>query len=195
MIRTSEDLAIGSFEGSEIVYDETMKGKERLRAIDRSTPAMSRGLPMIPMRETVMVRLLRGAVVGMGQCFERMFARMGMSEHAFHVLCLLLSEEDGTCSPSELSELVGASRANMTRILDELSGLGFIVRESDLRDARRTVVHITDTGRAAVLAAANQVVDPLRQAFAGLSRDEFDTLDALLRKAIESFDTSLSAPR
>lgn len=172
-----------------------MKGIDRLAAIDRSTPAMAHALPDVPMAQTVMVRLLRVAVVGMGQSFERVFRHLGMSEHEFHVLCLLMSDDHGEASPSELSEMVGASRGNMTRLLDLLDRSGYITRESDERDARRTVVRITAAGRRAASNAVPKLAGPLEQAFSGLSVAEFKQLDALLRKAIASFDRSLSTSR
>lgn len=172
-----------------------MKGIERLAAIDRSTPAMARALPDVPMRETVMVRLLRVAVIGMGQCFDGVFRHLGLSEHEFHVLCLLMSEDSGEASPSELSELVGASRANMTRLLDLLSRAGHITRETDTRDARRSVVRITEKGRREATAAVDKLSVPLKRAFAGLTPTEYTQLSALLRKLVESFDRTATTGR
>src|SRR5258708_12021251 len=43
----------------EYLQVEPMNGGSRLSAIDRSTPAMSRALPDLPMRETLLSRLLR----------------------------------------------------------------------------------------------------------------------------------------
>src|SRR2546422_6843908 len=97
-----------------------MRGTERLPAVERSTPPMASALPDLPMAETVMVRLIRISVVGLGQYFEPVFRDLDLTESSFHVLCLLVASADGMASPSELSELVGTSRANMTRILDSL---------------------------------------------------------------------------
>ena len=84
-----------------------------------------------PMAETVMVRLIRISVVGLGQFFEPVFREIGLSENSFHVLCLLMASDRNRASPSTLSEMVGTSRANMTRILDELEGGGFVSRASE----------------------------------------------------------------
>lgn len=167
-----------------------MKGIERLQAIDRSALPMARALPAVPMNATTLVRLLRVAVIGMGQCFDRVFRNLELSEHAFHVLSLLMAQEDGESSPSDLCELVGATRTHMTRILDELVGLGLMTRQADARDGRRAVCSITPQGRLAALHAGDQLAGPLTKAFSGLSPHEMDELAALLRKAVRSFDES-----
>lgn len=151
---------------------------------------MVKALPDLPMPETVMVRLIRISVVGLGHFFERVFRDLGLTEYSFHVLCLLVASENGLTSPSELSELVGTSRANMTRILDSLVTDGLATRSVESRDARRFVICITPKGRKMAVNAVPELIGPLKRAFSGLSPDEFSVLDQLLRKAIVSFDKS-----
>lgn len=161
-----------------------------MAAVKRSTRPMAEALPDLPMPETVMVRLIRIAVVGLGQFFEPVFRAIGLNENSFHVLCLLLASDHGQASPSTLSELVGTSRANMTRILDALVNEGLATRAIEKMDNRRHVIKITAAGRRAATDAVPQLAAPLTQAFSGLSPEEFAQLDALLRKAIKSFDKS-----
>jgi MarR family transcriptional repressor of emrRAB len=172
-----------------------MRGIERLAAVNRSTPAMAEALPNLPMAQTVMVRLIRIGVVGLGQFFEPVFRAIGLGESSFHVLCLLMASEHGEASPSELSELVGTSRANMTRILDELTAEKLITRRPEERDGRRFIIQITSAGRKVANAAAPKLAEPLQRAFADLTPEEFALLDKLLRKAIISFDKSATPLR
>ena len=165
-----------------------MRGLERLAAVDRSTPAMAEALASLPMGETVMIRLMRISVVGLGQFFEPVFRTLGLTETSFHVLCLLMAAEDGSASPSELSDLVGTSRANMTRVLDGLIEEGLVQRASSIRDARRAVIQITPGGREMAMNALPRLEQPLKRAFEDLSPDEFATMDRLLRKVIRAFD-------
>jgi MarR family transcriptional repressor of emrRAB len=165
-----------------------MKGTERLASVQSSTPRMARALPDLPMAGTVMVRLLRAAVFGMGNFFEPVFRTLDLTEHSFHVLCLLVASEKGTASPSELSELVGTSRANMTRILDELIEDGMVSRTVATRDGRRHVIAITAAGRKKVRDTVPRIAEPIHSAFSGLSAEEMAHLDRLLRKLIMSFD-------
>ena len=172
-----------------------MKGIERLASVDSSTPRMARALPDLPMAGTVMVRLLRISLFGMGAFFEPVFRALDLSESSFHVLCLLVAAEGGTASPSELSELVGTTRANMTRILDELVEDGYITRSTATRDGRRQIVAIVAAGRRKVRDTVPRLAGPINAAFSGLGEAEMWQLDGLLRKLIVSFDKSAQALR
>ncbi|MCK9285640.1 MAG: MarR family transcriptional regulator [Rhodocyclaceae bacterium] len=165
-----------------------MRGIERLAAVKRSTPAMAAALPDLPMPETVMIRLLRISAYGLGTYFEPVFRRLGLTENSFHVLCLLVAAEEGSASPSELSELVGTSRANMTRILDALVSEGLVSRTIETRDGRRHVIKITRAGLKAANDAVPKMIEPLKRAFSDLSPEEFAVMEKLLRKTITSFD-------
>jgi len=172
-----------------------MKGIERLASVESTTPRMARALPEMPMDGTVLVRLIRISAFGMGNFFEPVFRELDLSEHSFHVLCLLVASENGTASPSELSEMVGTSRANMTHILEDLVEEGFVSRAIASRDARRHVIAITAAGRRKVRETVPQIVEPIHRAFSGLSKAEMALLDQLLRKLIVSFDQGARALR
>lgn len=168
-----------------------MKGSQRLLNLDGSTPRMASALPEMPMEETMMARLLHISLFGMGNFFENMFRELGFTENSFHVMCLLISAKGGSGSPSDLSEMVGTSRANMTRILAELEQLGYIKRAPSARDGRRQVVTITALGRRRTQETVPQIAAPLREAFAGLSESEMTMLSRLLRRLVVSFDQGL----
>jgi MarR family transcriptional repressor of emrRAB len=170
-----------------------MKGIERLSAVESSTPRMARALPAMPMPPTVMVRLIRISAFGLGNFFEPVFRALSLSENAFHALCLLVASEHGRAAPSELSEMVGTSRANMTRILDELLQAGLVSRTVHARDGRRFEIGITASGRQRVRDVVPRMIEPLNRAFSGLSPEEFTLLDGLLRKLIVSLDQSARA--
>lgn len=165
-----------------------MRGIERLAAVNRSTEPMATALPNLPMTETVLIRLLRISVYGLVPYFEPVFRRIGLKETAFHVLCLLLTSEGGTASPSELSEMVGTSRANMTHILDSLESDGFVSRTVASTDGRRHSIKITRAGAKAANDAVPKLAEPLQNAFSDLSPEEVAVLDKLLRKTIVSLD-------
>ena len=68
-----------------------MRGIEKLAAVERSTPPMAEAFPALPMAETVLLRLLRIGLSGLGQFMEPVFQQIGLNDHAFHVLCLLVA--------------------------------------------------------------------------------------------------------
>jgi MarR family transcriptional repressor of emrRAB len=149
---------------------------------------MAEVLPELPSRESTMIRLFRIGVMGLGRYFDPVFRKIGLPESAYHALCLLVASEGGKASPSLLSDMVGTSRANMTRIVETLAGGGLIVRDSDDSDGRRQTIAITASGREFATNALPILAEPVRQAFSDLTEEEFAQLDFLLRKAIASFD-------
>jgi MarR family transcriptional regulator, negative regulator of the multidrug operon emrRAB len=165
-----------------------MNGQMRLAHVGSSTPRMAKALTGMPMDQTTMVRLLRITAFGLGNFFEPAFRSWGLTEHTFHVLCLLMASETGSAAPSELAEMVGTSRANMTRILEELTADGWIERRVAERDGRRQVISITAEGRRKVRDTVPRIAEPLQRAFSDLSSQEFALLDKLLRKLIVSLD-------
>lgn len=149
---------------------------------------MAKALPDLPMDGAVMVRLLRISGSGLTDFFEPVFRAQDLSENSFHVLCLLVASDTGSASPSELSDMVGTSRANMTRILDELERDGRVARTVAARDARRHVIAITAEGREKVRDTVPRIAEPIQRAFSDLSAEEFALLTKLLKKLIVSLD-------
>ncbi len=154
---------------------------------------MERAIPDLPADCALMIRLVRITLYGMGQYFEPVFRDIGMNESSFHALCLLVSNEQGTASPADLAELVGVTRANMTRILDGMVERGMATRESHARDGRRAVIRVTPAGRRAVREGVPKLAGPLKGAFTDFTDAEFSQLDYLLRKLILSFDKGVIA--
>ncbi len=166
-----------------------MRGVLKLASVKRSTPAMAAALPQLPMPQAVMVRLVHILSSTMTAYYEPVFRDVGPTENVFHVLCLLLAAEDGKASPGELTELVGTSKANMSRILDWLVSEGLVSRTPETMDARRHVIQIKPKGRRVASEAVPKMLEPLSKAFSGLTPDEFATLTTLMQKAILSLDT------
>lgn len=80
--------------------------------------------------------------------FEEFLSEHGLSQGRFTVLMLLNCDENqGTASPSELSEAAGVSRAAMTAIIDGLEKEGLVAREPHPEDRRKLGVRISDRGR------------------------------------------------
>src|SRR5687767_3478894 len=124
-----------------------MKSIDRLAAIDTSSPRLSAGLPDIPLQLVVLMRLVRAASQGMSDYLGPFLRPSGFTESSLHTLMLLFASRDGAASPGMLCELVGQTRANMTRILENLSKGKLVSRATDGQDGRRQVIRITTEGR------------------------------------------------
>lgn len=165
-----------------------MNGQIRLNKVASSAPRMAEALPNLPQAGTVMVRLLRISGTGLSDFFEPAFRALDLSEHSFHVLCLLIASETGSASPSELSDLIGTSRSNITRIIEDLESRGWVRRSVAPRDARRLIIALTESGRNKVTDTVPRIAPAIQRAFSGLSAEEFALLGTLLRKLITSLD-------
>lgn len=169
-----------------------MKGNEKLDMVAQSTPRMKESLPKLPMNGTVLIRLLRIADTAVLDYFDPIFRNLNLSEHSFHVLCLLIASRDGTATPSQLSDMIGTSRANMTRILKELQSAGWVDRCVVPRDRRRFVIHITSEGRQKVSDTVPQIAGPIDNAFSDLDHHEVNQLHFLLSKLTRSLSKPLT---
>lgn len=134
--------------------------------------------------------MIRSALMGLRNFLDPVYRHMGLTDSSYHVLYFLLSSKNEVASPSKLSDLVGMSRANMTKVLESLVKDGLITREVESRDARRAVIRATPEGRKIALDATLKTIEPLQMAFSGLTPEEQEMLDILLRKLIGTLDKS-----
>lgn len=165
-----------------------MRGIERLRSVERSSAPLAKALPELPKDETVLVRLLRVSGYGLSDYFSDVFRNFGITENMYHLLAVLLASDSGQNSPTQLSEMIGTGRANMTKVIGALEKQNYVRRESGKVDARRNLVIITPAGKELMERITPLVAKPIADAFAGLTKTEKKTLMALLKKTITSFD-------
>lgn len=87
-----------------------------------------------------------------------------------HKVADILSLEEGPVTPTRLAELTGLTTGAMTGVLDRLEHAGFVAREADPTDRRRTLIRLL----------------PLRvPEVAGL----FDSIGARLRQLCSEYTT------
>lgn len=68
--------------------------------------------------------------------------RLGLNP-SDHKCADLLMAESGVSTPGRMAELTGLSTGAITGVLDRLERAGFVVREPDPNDRRRTLVRLT----------------------------------------------------
>ena len=138
---------------------------EAFRPTSRSLP-----IALLRARETVMAR------------FRPLLAERGLTEQQWRVLRVL--DEAGPLDATEIAESSCILTPSMTRILRTLEGRGMVRREKHATDGRRSLIHITDSAREAIGAAApesNRVYAELVAAFGEAQMDQL--LDMLERLA------------
>ena len=110
----------------------------------------------------------------------RLFSELAESQHALadalalpdhellatETLVLALLEIGPSHTPSEVARLTGLSRGRITHLTDALLGRGFISKDPDHIDGRRTILSITADGRTAAI-EARTLVEKLERKLAG----------------------------
>lgn len=79
-------------------------------------------------------------------------------------------------SISELGEMLVISKSQMTRLINELSGTGKIVRTPDPNDRRKTMVSLTDKGQDCISRVMDRFYQTTREKLQPLSNQDLDDL-------------------
>lgn len=100
-------------------------------------------------------------------------------------LLLLAVDDLDDASQADLGRQLMMDRSDMSALIDELAGAGFLVRERDEQDRRRNVIRLTEAGRVRMEELAVVVEAAQHELFAPLSAGERDELQLLLRRLVE----------
>ena len=108
-----------------------------------------------------------------------------ITKEQFGIL-ILLTLKDGLYQ-TQIANILGKDRPNITRMIDILENKGFIRREKDENNRRILKVFLTEKGQQKA-----EIAKPLRDKFSevqyrGLSNEEIITLVKLLRKVRTNF--------
>lgn len=114
--------------------------------------------------------------------------RTGLSESELHSLRHLLA---GPIGPNDLARTLGVTSAASSGIVDRLESRGHVTRHAHPTDKRRTVVAISDSGRAEVLAQMRPMFEGLVAADAKLDDAQRAVVEGYLRDLISAMRTIL----
>lgn len=89
--------------------------------------------------------LLHAAWRDAQKTFQEYFAGLDMTPSGYSVL--LLIENNPGCAPGDLSEIMGITSNNMTRLIDDLVAKGMVERKVDQQDRRARLLYMTAEGQ------------------------------------------------
>ncbi len=116
------------------------------------------------------------AVVRAAEIFKRahsaVFRSYGLSFPQYNVLRVLEASRDGRNKITDVSRIMLVPGANMTGIAKRLERGGFIVRKSDPRDERVTMLQITAKGKATLHRIQKEKDDWMQLILEGFSTEE-----------------------
>ena len=128
-------------------------------------------------------------------CLEKVFATQDINFMQW--IALLKLSEGSALTASDLCREMRHDNGALTRMLDQLEGLGYLERKRSLQDRRVVDLQITDAGRLKVKDLTPKALDNMNAALAPLSTEEFVTLTGLLKKlktCLEDYSSSQTAP-
>lgn len=114
------------------------------------------------------------------QPIRDMLGELGLTEQKWRILRTL--DELGEVEQSTIAKEACLLLPSLTRILRGLEADGLITRQSDVKDKRRTLVAITDTGRAIVRDNLHLANDVAARIEAHMGEGEVKKLLDLLEK-------------
>lgn len=165
----------------------------RLQAIDATMPHLAEGIQDLPEQQTLLIRLIRVLDQSLTTLLANAIVPHGFTEATLHTLMLIGSLDAHDVSPSLLCQMVAQPPQNMTRILRALSDQGYLERDTDEKDGRRSRIAITPKGRKRLKEVMPATIPAVTTGFSGLTQREQQTLEALLRKTIVSLDQAAVA--
>lgn len=138
-------------------------------------------LPALPpsMRDRVPFLLYRAAEISHSLANE-MLAEMALNARQVGILTMVTEFEPMT--QKALGAALRIDRTTMVALLDDLEGKGYVIRQRHPRDRRAFLVHPTDSGRNAKVAAVRILDEQQRRFLAPLSLAERRQLAALLTR-------------
>jgi DNA-binding MarR family transcriptional regulator len=114
----------------------------------------------------------------------------GLSGAEYAVLAPLSESAEGVLRSRELGAVLGWERSRVSHQISRMEKRGLVVREPCADDARGSMIRVTAEGRAAIEAAAPEHVETVRRHFFDpLTREEVETLGALLARVLDSLAT------
>ena len=126
------------------------------------------------------------AIVRAAEIFKRnhsaVFRNYGLSFPQYNVLRVLEASSNGQNKMSDVSRIMLVPGANITGIAKRLEKDGFIIKKSDPRDERVTILEITPKGKKTLRNIEKEKDEWLELMLKNLSKDEkLEVLDKVKR--------------
>lgn len=130
------------------------------------------------------------AVVRAAEIFKRahtgVFRNYGLSFPQYNVLRVLEASENGQNKISEVGRIMLVPGANMTGLAKRLEKTGFILRKSDPKDERVTLLEITPKGKETLNSIEKEKDEWLEVLLKGFSKEERSQLLDRVKRLIRN---------
>ncbi|MGR3808826.1 MarR family transcriptional regulator, negative regulator of the multidrug operon emrRAB [Pasteurella testudinis DSM 23072] len=162
--------------------------------IEASIKQCAQSEPGIPLEKVLLIRLLLHSVSGYLEHRNTLLKQWGLNDTLFMALIVIYTQPNHTIQPSKLSDILGSSRTNATRIADDLVGRNWIERVTDEVDRRCFLLKLTEEGLGAIKARMPLQWENIHQVFAGISEKEMRQLSSVLHKIVANVGITNKIP-
>jgi MarR family 2-MHQ and catechol resistance regulon transcriptional repressor len=135
--------------------------------------------------EEVLMALVRAAEI-FKRTHTTIFRNYGLSFPQYNVLRVLDSSRNGRNKISQISRIMLVPGANMTGIAKRLERDGFLIRKSDAKDERVTILEITPKGRRTLKNIEREKDRSIETLLKGFSRADKAELLAKIKQLIRN---------
>ena len=120
---------------------------------------------------------------------EKVFSQFGLNTSSFDVLATLRRAGNPyTLSPGEMLSTLMVTSGTMTNRIDQLEKAGWVIRKVNPQDGRSFLVSLTPQGLELINQVIEAHVNNQKRLVAGLSQQEQQALNALLKVFLNSLE-------
>ena len=121
----------------------------------------------------------------------RNFAQKKLKENGYKItidqwLIIKAILENPGVSQQELGEKVFKDNASVTRIIELLAKSGYLQREVNQDDRRKSNLNVTEAGKSIIEKVQSLVLENRKTALAGISLEDLEIMNRTLKKIIEN---------
>jgi len=113
--------------------------EQRIRRVAERSPRM-------PIRNVTLTRMFFYIFKALEDQTNQFLAEFGLHNSHYIALMMIYSSENNMLNPCKLSDSLLSSRANITRLTDELVENGWVERKGSSEDRRRIELSLTPSG-------------------------------------------------
>ena len=141
----------------------------------------NRGLPV---RNSTLTRMFFYIFKELEEQANQFFAEFGLNNTHYIALIMIYSSENNILNPCKLSDVLLSSRANITRLTDELVENGWVERKGSTEDRRRIELSLTTSGIKFIEELLPRNWDRINQIWSDFSSEEIELTEKMLRKLL-----------
>ncbi|WP_193015369.1 MULTISPECIES: MarR family winged helix-turn-helix transcriptional regulator [Gammaproteobacteria] len=157
--------------------------------IDRITKQWQRERPDLDISPMGLIGRLGNITVHLSREMEKVFTQFGLNAPSFDVLATLRrAGKPYTLSPGEMLSTLMVTSGTMTNRIDQLEKAGWVVRKVNPDDGRSFLVSLTPEGLTLINQVIEAHVDNQKRLVAGLSQQEQQALNQLLKVFLNSLE-------